>query len=77
MTIEQVENPTFLQDFQPNTGEKYAVVLGNEVEGVSQEIIHESDYCIEVPQLGTKHSLNVSVCAGIIIWDLFVKMNQR
>ena len=77
ISIEQVENPTFLQDFQPNTGEKYAVVLGNEVEGVSQEIIHESDYCIEVPQLGTKHSLNVSVCAGIIVWDLFVKMNQR
>ncbi|MCX6182535.1 MAG: RNA methyltransferase [Bacteroidetes bacterium] len=74
ISIEQVENPIYLNDFQPNKGEKYAIVLGNEVEGVSQDVINQSDYCIEVPQLGTKHSLNVSVCAGILIWDLFVKM---
>lgn len=74
ISIEQVENPIYLNDFQPVKSEKYAIVLGNEVEGVSQEVINQSDYCIEVPQLGTKHSLNVSVCAGILIWDLFVKM---
>ena len=76
ISIEQVENPIYLNDFQPAKSEKYAIVLGNEVDGVSQEVINESDYCIEVPQLGTKHSLNVSVCAGILIWDLFVKMRK-
>ena len=53
---------------------KYAVVMGNEVKGVQQEVIDHSDGCIEIPQYGTKHSLNVSVTAGIVIWDLFKKL---
>jgi len=66
----------FLNDFIPSKNEKYAIVMGNEVEGVSEEIIKESDLCIEVPQFGTKHSLNVSVCAGILVWDFFVKLKM-
>jgi len=76
ISIEQVENPVFLNDFIPSKNEKYAIVMGNEVEGVSEEIIKESDLCIEVPQFGTKHSLNVSVCAGILVWDFFVKLKM-
>ena len=76
IAVEQVENPIFLNDYKPNIAEKYAIVLGNEVEGVSDEIIKESDLCIEVPQFGTKHSLNVSVCAGILVWDFFVKLKM-
>lgn len=76
ISIEQVENPVFLNDFIPSKNEKYAIVMGNEVEGVSEEIIKESDFCIEVPQFGTKHSLNVSVCAGILVWDFFVKLKM-
>jgi 23S rRNA (guanosine2251-2'-O)-methyltransferase len=76
IAVEQVEKPIFLNDFKPNKKEKYAIVLGNEVEGVSDEIIKESDLCIEVPQFGTKHSLNVSVCAGILVWDFFVKLKM-
>jgi len=76
IAVEQVEKPIFLNDFKPNKKEKYAIVLGNEVEGVSDEIIKESDFCIEVPQFGTKHSLNVSVCAGILVWDFFVKLKM-
>ncbi len=76
ISIEQVANPVLLNDFKPLPNLKYAIVLGNEVEGVNQEVIDQSDLCIEVPQYGTKHSLNVSVCAGIIVWDLFVKMRS-
>ena len=76
ISIEQVENPVFLNDFIPSKNEKYAIVMGNEVDGVSEEIIKESDLCIEVPQFGTKHSLNVSVCAGILVWDFFVKLKM-
>lgn len=77
ISVEQVENPTYLNTFMPNKSEKYAIVLGNEVEGVSDTIIKESDLCIEVPQYGTKHSLNVSVCAGILVWDFFVKLKIK
>ena len=66
--IEQAHGSTMLQDFQPEKGKKYAVVLGNEVKGVHQEVIDASDGCLEIPQFGTKHSMNVSVTAGIIIW---------
>jgi tRNA G18 (ribose-2'-O)-methylase SpoU len=58
-----------LQDFMPQPGRKYAVVLGNEVKGVHQEVVDVSDGCLEIPQLGTKHSLNVSVTAGIVMYD--------
>ncbi|MEI7508145.1 MAG: RNA methyltransferase [Flavobacterium sp.] len=74
--IEQVENALFLNDFQPNKNQKYALVFGNEVYGVSQDAIKICDGCIEIPQLGTKHSLNISVSAGIVVWDLFQKLNS-
>ena len=67
-SVEQVEHSTKLQTFEPQRGQKYAVVLGNEVKGVHQEVVDASDGCLEIPQLGTKHSMNVSVTAGIIIY---------
>ena len=73
--IEQVENAIFLQDFSVEPNEKYALIFGNEVYGVAQKAIELCDGTIEIPQLGTKHSLNISVSAGIVIWDLFQKMN--
>ena len=75
MAIEQVESAVFLQDFEIDSEKKYALVFGNEVFGVSQEAVALCDGCIEIPQLGTKHSLNISVSAGIVIWDLFKKIN--
>jgi tRNA G18 (ribose-2'-O)-methylase SpoU len=74
--IEQVENAIFLDNFTPIKNKKHALVFGNEVYGVSQEAIKLCDGCIEIPQLGTKHSLNISVSTGIVIWDLFKKLNQ-
>ena len=73
-SIEQTENSLSLETLQLNKTEKYAVILGHEVHGVMQEVINISDGCIEVPQYGTKHSLNVSVTAGIIIWDFFKQL---
>ena len=67
-SVEQVEHSTKLQTFEPQRGQKYAVVLGNEVKGVHQEVVDASDGCLEIPQLGTEHSMNVSVTAGIIIY---------
>ena len=67
-SIEQAHGSTMLQDFKLEPKNKYAVVLGNEVKGVHQEVIDASDGCLEIPQFGTKHSMNVSVTAGIIIW---------
>ena len=74
LAIEQVESAVFLQDFKVDKDKKYALVFGNEVYGVSQEAVRLCDGCIEIPQLGTKHSLNISVSAGIVVWDLFQKM---
>lgn len=74
--IEQVENSIFLNDFKVETNKKYALVFGNEVFGVNQEAIRLCDGTIEIPQLGTKHSLNISVSTGIVIWDLFCKLND-
>lgn len=74
LSIEQVEGSIMLDNFAPDKNKKYAVILGNEVKGVKQEVVNQSDGCIEIPQYGTKHSLNVSVTAGIIIWDLFNKL---
>ena len=73
--IEQVENSIMLNDFEVEQGKKYALIFGNEVKGVSQQAIEKCDGVIEIPQLGTKHSLNVSVSAGIVVWDLFKKLN--
>jgi len=72
-SIEQVENSTMLQDFTVESGQKYAIVMGNEVKGVQQEVVSASNYCIEIPQFGTKHSLNISVSCGVVLWDLFKK----
>ena len=75
LAIEQVESAVFLQNFKVEKNKKYALVFGNEVHGVSQEAVALCDGSIEIPQLGTKHSLNISVSAGIVVWDLFHKMN--
>jgi tRNA G18 (ribose-2'-O)-methylase SpoU len=69
LAIEQAEGSITPLSFQPETGRRYAVVLGNEVKGVRQEVINDCDACLEIPQYGTKHSMNVSVTAGIIIWE--------
>ncbi len=74
-SIEQAEGSTMLNSLELDSTKKYAVVLGNEVKGVQQEVIDHSDGCIEIPQYGTKHSLNVSVTAGIVIWNLFRKLH--
>ncbi len=66
--VEQAHGSTLLQHFEPVIGRKYAVILGNEVKGVHQEVVDRSDGCLEIPQFGTKHSMNVSVTAGIVIW---------
>lgn len=72
--VEQVEGSIMLQDFQPDKVKKYAIILGNEVKGVQQEVVDQCDGCIEIPQFGTKHSLNVSVTAGILVWEFARKM---
>lgn len=68
-SVEQVEGSTKLQDLRLTPGRRYAVVLGNEVKGVHQEVVDASDGCLEIPQFGTKHSLNVSVTAGMVVWE--------
>lgn len=72
-SIEQTEQTTMLQDVNNLPNEQYALVFGNEVNGVNQDVINASDYIIEIPQFGTKHSLNVSVCAGIVMWEFTKK----
>ncbi|KAF2518189.1 RNA methyltransferase [Flavobacterium salilacus subsp. salilacus] len=71
--VEQVEDAVFLNDFIPEEGKKYAIIFGNEVKGVSQKAIELCSGSIEIPQLGTKHSLNISVSTGIVVWDIFQK----
>lgn len=73
--VEQAENSIMLDEMTVGKDRKYAVVLGNEVKGVQQHIVDKCDCCIEIPQFGTKHSLNVSVAAGIVIWELNKLMN--
>ena len=74
--LEQVENSVKLNDFSPEKGKKYALVFGNEVFGVEEEVLKSCDFILEIPQLGTKHSLNISVSLGIAVWDLMVKLEQ-
>ena len=73
LAVEQCEGSTMLQNFQRQPDKKYAIVLGNEVKGVQQQIVDSCDGCLEIPQFGTKHSLNVSVAAGIVLWHLSKK----
>ncbi|WP_147678181.1 TrmH family RNA methyltransferase [Algibacter pacificus] len=72
--IEQAEKATMLNNFTPETDTKYALVFGNEVKGVAQDVVSVSDVVIEIPQFGTKHSLNISVSCGVVVWDLFSKL---
>ena len=73
ISIEQADESLKIEKFNPVSGTKYAFIFGNEVYGVSDDIINVSDEVIEIPQVGTKHSLNVSVAAGIVLWDFFFK----
>ena len=68
VSVEQTVSALSLKDFVPSAGEKYALVFGNEVDGVQQEVVDESDFALEIPQWGTKHSLNVSVSVGVVLW---------
>ena len=76
-SIDQVEGSTKLQNLQLDTDKHYAIVLGNEVKGVHQEVVDMSDGCLEIPQFGTKHSLNVSVTAGMVIWEVAKKFLSK
>ncbi len=76
ISIEQTTNSISLENFKPSNNSKYAIIFGNEVNGIEQRTIDLSDMAIEIPQYGTKHSLNISVAAGIIIWNIFSKINH-
>jgi len=74
--VEQTTDSIPIDQFYPAENTSFAVIFGNEVQGVDNNVIKEVDFCIEIPQFGTKHSLNISVAAGIVIWDLFKKINN-
>ena len=76
VAIEQIAESVMLDKFEPQEGIKYALVFGNEVEGVAQEVVDICDAAIEIPQLGTKHSLNVSVSGGVVLWKFFENFNK-
>ena len=76
ISLEQTVGSIDLMKYKPNIDCKYALVFGNELGGVEQEVINLSDECIEIPQFGTKHSFNISVSAGIVLWDFFSKLNK-
>lgn len=75
ISVEQAEGSVSLEKFKMEPEVKYALVFGNEVKGVDQNIVDESDLCLEIPQFGTKHSFNISVSVGIVLWDLFKKFH--
>ena len=75
--VEQAENAVMLNDFEVGATETIALIFGNEVKGVSQEVVNASDTVLEIPQFGTKHSLNISVSAGVVVWDLWSKQNAK
>ncbi len=74
IAIEQANKSTMLNTFVPDAQQKYALVFGNEVDGVSEEVMAKIDECIEIPQFGTKHSFNIVISAGIVLWDFFAKL---
>jgi 23S rRNA (guanosine2251-2'-O)-methyltransferase len=76
IAIEQAERSVLLQDFFPEKDSSYALVFGHEVKGISQAVVDMCDTCIEIPQFGTKHSFNVSVSAGIVLWEVFSKLTH-
>jgi len=75
--VEQADNSTFLQDFQSDENSKLALVFGHEVRGVDQRVVDICDECIEIPQFGTKHSLNISVSVGVVLWDIFRRISKK
>lgn len=77
VSIEQVEHSISLMNFKVDSRKKYALIFGNEVKGIDQKIVDISDECIEIPQFGTKHSFNISVSVGIILWDFFMKYQKE
>ncbi len=74
ISIEQADNSVMLQNFSPDKSQKYCFVFGNEVFGVGDKVIEASDTCLEIPQFGTKHSLNISVSLGVVVWDFYSKV---
>lgn len=74
VVVEQTTQSITLDKFLPNQNEKYALVFGNEVSGISDEVLNMGSVAIEIPQVGTKHSLNISVCLGIVVWEIFKKL---
>lgn len=77
LSVEQTVNSVMLDKFKPETGRKYALVFGNEVDGVQQEVVDASDGVLEIPQYGTKHSLNISVSAGIVLWHIAIALHSE
>jgi len=77
ISLEQTIGSIDLMSYQPEQGLKYALVFGNKLRGVEQEVVNLSDECIEIPQFGTKHSFNIAVSAGIVLWDFSTKMNKK
>ena len=77
IAIEQAAGSIMLDEFVPEPGKKYALIFGNEVNGVSEEVMSVIDHCIEIPQFGTKHSFNIVVSAGIVLWDFYSKLTVR
>jgi len=77
ISIEQTDESIMLNEFPVHEGERYALVFGHEMKGVDQSVIDESDICIEIPQFGTKHSFNISVSVGIVLWDLINKLKKK
>lgn len=75
VSIEQTNNSLSLEKFTPDKQEKLALIFGHEVKGVAQQVVDISDFCIEIPQFGTKHSFNISVSVGIVLWEIFRKLN--
>ena len=77
IAVEQIEGSTMLNNFHAEKGMKYALIFGNEVEGVDQAVVDVVDGAIEIPQVGIKHSLNVSVSAGVLMWEMFRQLGDR
>ncbi|KAF0195484.1 MAG: SpoU rRNA methylase family protein [Bacteroidetes bacterium] len=75
VAVEQATESILIHAFTPDNQKKYALIFGNEVNGIEDDVMNSSDFCLEIPQSGTKHSLNISVSAGIVIWDFIVKLN--
>jgi tRNA G18 (ribose-2'-O)-methylase SpoU len=76
VAVEQVEGAFELQDFQAEPGKKYVLIFGHEITGVSQDVVNMCDFCIEIPQFGTKHSFNIAVSAGIVLWEFSRKLRK-